>query len=211
MIEITLGDWEALDAATAELRRATDGPALLLDGTGALGATPGATGPAGRTGGDAATTGAAGTTGTTGAAAAALARVRRLRVPTFVALDGARGAVALAAALACDHAVAGPGTRIAVADAATLLRLRIPAALVARAGDLHAHRLLLSADPLDAEALGRAGLALPATDPLAAAREAADRATSDPHAALLRRSLSAATRSTAAQAADYEAELVALL
>jgi enoyl-CoA hydratase/carnithine racemase len=194
MIEIELGDWDALNAATAELRRATDGPALVLNATHGAGAT----------GGEAAS-------GALTVGAAALARVRRLNVPTFVALDGDCACVALAAALACDHAAAGPDTRIAVADVTTLLRLRIPAALVARAGDLHAHRLLLTAAPLDTEALARAGLAAPAADPLSAAHAAAERATTDPHSSLLRRALRTATRSTAAQAADYEAELVELL
>jgi enoyl-CoA hydratase len=185
MRTVALDDWAALAATAKELRRAGHGEALLLDGSAGV-----ATG---------------------GSTADALARVRRLALPTVAALDGACDAAALAVALSCDHAVAGPGLRVAPTDGATLLRLRIPAALVARAGDLHAHRLLFDAASLDAAALAAAGLVRRADEPLHAARAAAQRAADDPAMALVRRALRAATRSTASQAADYEAELVALL
>jgi enoyl-CoA hydratase/carnithine racemase len=204
MRELALDDWAALAAAAKELRRAGDGEALLLDGTAGVSVPQRASAGEARLR-DAATVSAG------EAVVDALDRVRRLSLFTVAALDGACDAAALAVALACDHAVAGPGLRIAPADDATLLRLRIPATLVARAGDLHAHRLLLDATPLDGAALATAGLVRLADEPLATARAAAQRAPDDPAGALVRRALRAATRSTAVQAADYEAELVALL
>ena len=143
------------------------------------------------------------------AARAAIDRLAALPQLTVAALDGACDEAALALALACDHAAAGPALAVTCSPAG-LLELGVAGGLVARAGDLAAHRLLLGATALDAEALARVQLVALAADPHAAG-EATCAQGADAAWPLVLRALRAARRSTAAQAADYERELAALL
>jgi enoyl-CoA hydratase/carnithine racemase len=144
------------------------------------------------------------------AARAALDRLAVLPHLTVAALDGPADEAALALALACDHAVAGSDLSVGC-SAAGLLELGVASGLAARAGELAAHRLLLRGDALDVAALAGVQLVTTAADPAAAGAAACARAAADPAWALVLRALRAARRSTAAQAADYERELVALL
>jgi enoyl-CoA hydratase/carnithine racemase len=138
-----------------------------------------------------------------GSASGLLSAVERLPVPTILAVSGPLDAVVLALCCACTIAYVDPDTTLGAIDPATALQLGLAGRLTERFGPGAAARLLLGdGDPL--------ALAVAAPDPLAAARATAARL-AEPAAALLPRSLAFAARSTHAQSAAYDSELLALL
>jgi enoyl-CoA hydratase/carnithine racemase len=134
-----------------------------------------------------------------------LARLAALDVPVVGALSGAGDASLLAAALSCAYAAAAPSLTVDCGCPRTVLALGLGLPrLLAQRG---AASLLFGPQPLSAERLAAAGLVSLAGD----ARAIAQRLAGDPGAALLVRSLKAAARSSAAQAAAYDRELLELL
>jgi hypothetical protein len=155
--------------------------------------------------------------------ASLLAAVERLGAPVVFVAPGRLGASGLALSCACVATYVGAGAEVGAIDPAAALALGLAGRLTDRVGPAAAARLLLdstpSSQPLDLGnpegdkglrvAVGL-GLVRVADDPLAHARALAERLT-DPAGRLLTRSLAFAARSTPAQAAAYDAELLALL
>jgi 2-(1,2-epoxy-1,2-dihydrophenyl)acetyl-CoA isomerase len=145
----------------------------------------------------------------------ALRALHALAIPAIAAVDGTTDASGLALALACSHVSAGKDLTVTLDGTGALLALGVPWLLVDRLGAARAHALLLGPRPLTAARLAAAGLVEPSpaprSDPLAAARVVAERLAADPGASALLRSLRAAQRSTAAQSADFDRALIALL
>jgi hypothetical protein len=137
-----------------------------------------------------------------GDAAAGIGRLAALDAPAVCLLAGSGDATLLAAALACSYATADPSLEIDCSSAAKVLELAPLAWRLERAGLAN---VLFGPQPVSAARLG----ALVEVGGDAAA--AADRLASDPSARLLLRSLHAARRSSAAESADYDRELLALL
>jgi hypothetical protein len=137
-----------------------------------------------------------------GNAAAGLGRLAALDAPAVCSLSGSGDATLLATALACSYATADEALEIDCSAAALVLELAPLAWRLERTG---LASLLFGAQPVGAARLG--GLVDVGGD----AEAAAKRLASDPAARLLVRSLKAARRSTAAQSADYDRELLALL
>jgi hypothetical protein len=135
-----------------------------------------------------------------------LTAVDRFPAPTILAASGPLGPMELALCCASTLAYVAPGATLTEIDPAAALSLGLPGRLTDRLGPGAAAQILLGS-PGPALALG---LAIAAENPLAAARAAAARL-GDPAAALLPRSLAFAARSTPAQAAAYDRELLALL
>jgi hypothetical protein len=137
-----------------------------------------------------------------GDAAAGLGRLAALDAPAVCSLSGSGDATLLAAALACSYATADAALEIDCSSAALVLELAPLAWRLERAG---AAGLLFGPQPVKAPRL--AGLVDIGGD----AETAAKRLASDPAARHLVRSLKAARRSSAAESADYDRELLALL
>lgn len=138
-----------------------------------------------------------------GDAPAGLTRLAALEAPAVCSLSGAGDATLIAAALRCCYAAAGPSLAVDCSSAALALELALPWGLE-RAG---AASLLFGSQPVTGERLAAAGIVDLGGDALAAA----ERLSIDSGARLLVRSLRAARRSNAAQSADYDRELLALL
>lgn len=141
-----------------------------------------------------------------------LARLAALEVPVVTALAGAGDATLLAAATISAVALAAPSLTVDCSSRRQVLELGLPWALLQRG----AQALLFAAQPLGAARLAAAGLvetriAGAGGDGVSDASAAARRLAQDPGAALLVRSLRAAARSSAAQAAAYDRELRELL
>ena len=138
-----------------------------------------------------------------GDAPAGLFRLAALDGPAVCSLSGAGDATLLAAALHCYYAAADAGLTVDCSSAALALELALPWWLD-RAG---AASLLFGSQPVTAERLAGAGIVDLDGDAVAAA----ERLAADSGVRLLARSLRAARRSNAAQSADYDRELLALL
>jgi len=138
-----------------------------------------------------------------GDAARGLIRLAALDVPVVGSLAGAGDATLLATALTCAYTTATAALTVDCSSARTVLELGLPWMLLQRG----ATSLLFAPQPLTAARLAGAGLVEQDGD----ARAAAERLADDPGAALLVRSLRAAARSSAAQAAAYDRELLELL
>jgi hypothetical protein len=155
--------------------------------------------------------------------ASLLAAVERLGAPVVFVAAGRLGASGLALSCACVATYVGTGAEVGAIDPAGALALGLAGRLTDRVGAAGAARLLLdaaaSSPPLDVGnpegdkglrvAVGL-GLVRVADDPLVEARALAARL-AEPAGRLLARSLDYAARSTTAQAAAYDAELLALL
>jgi enoyl-CoA hydratase/carnithine racemase len=139
------------------------------------------------------------------------AAIDRFSAPVVLAASGPLDAIALALCCACTLSYIGPDAELAAIDPADALSLGLAGRLTERLGPGAAARMLLDtrapSQPVHAVA---PDLAIAAEDPLAAARDAAARL-AEPAAALLPRSLAFAARSTRAQSAAYDSELLALL
>jgi hypothetical protein len=152
-----------------------------------------------------------------------LAAVERLGAPVVFVASGGLGAAGLALSCGCVATYVGTDAEVGVIDPAEALALGLAGRLTARVGSAGAARLLLGAalppqpvvlsspqgDQGQRVAVGL-GLVRVADDPLTEARGLAERL-DDPAGRLLTRSLAFAARSTAAQAAAYDAELLTLL
>jgi hypothetical protein len=155
--------------------------------------------------------------------ASVLAAVERLGAPVVFVAGSRLGATELAISCGCVATYVGPGTEVGAIDPAEALALGLAGRLTERVGAAGAARLLLddaaSSQPLDVgspegdkglRVAAGLGLVRVADDPMAEARGLAERL-DDPAGRLLTRSLAFAARSTGAQAAAYDAELLALL
>jgi hypothetical protein len=152
-----------------------------------------------------------------------LAAVERLGAPVVFVAAGGLGAAGLALSCAAVATYVRTDAEVGAIDPAEALALGLAGRLTDRVGAAGAARLLLddaaSSQPLDVGnpegdkglrvAVGL-GLVRVVDDPLADARGLAERL-DDPAARLLARSLTFAARSTAAQSAAYDAELLPLL
>jgi hypothetical protein len=138
-----------------------------------------------------------------GDAPAGLQRLAGLDAPAVCSLSGSGDASLIAAALRCCYAAAGPSLAVDCSSAALVLELGLTWSLE-RAG---AASLLFASQPVTGERLGAAGIVDLGGDAAAAAKRLA----ADAGLRLLVRSLRAARRSNAAQSADYDRELLALL
>jgi enoyl-CoA hydratase/carnithine racemase len=136
-------------------------------------------------------------------AAQSLAAFDRFPGPIILAASGPLDATALALCCACAVAYVDPGATLGEIDAATALVLGLAGRLTERLGPGAAANILLENGDLSE-------LAVAVPDPLAAARATAARLAA-PDGALLPRSLAFAARSTPAQSAEYDRELLALL
>ncbi|MGK6319757.1 enoyl-CoA hydratase/isomerase family protein [Sphingomonas sp. DT-204] len=139
---------------------------------------------------------------------AGIEAVATLPMPVIAAVDGGCYGAAVALALACDLRIAGDGAMFATTPAK--LGIGYPgedvARLIARIGQGQAARMLLAADPVEADEAHRIGLAeLRAPDASAAARSFAERiATLAPEAVrMLKRALADPRSLTAAR--DFDA------
>jgi hypothetical protein len=155
--------------------------------------------------------------------ASLLAAVERLGAPVVFVAAGTVGAAGLALSCGCVATYVGAGAEVGAVDPAGALALGLAGRLTDRVGAAGAARLLLdaalSSQPLDvgnpegdkglrvAEGLG---LVRVVDDPMAEARGLAE-SLAGPAGRLLARSLAFAARSTTAQSAAYDAELLALL
>jgi hypothetical protein len=129
----------------------------------------------------------------------------RFPSPTVLAASGPLDATALTLCCACTVAYVDPAAPPAEIDPAAALALGLAGRLTERLGPGAAARILLGGTSSSLP-----GLAIADDDPLAAARATAARL-AEPAGRLLVRSLAFAARSTAAQASEYDRELLALL
>jgi enoyl-CoA hydratase/carnithine racemase len=137
-----------------------------------------------------------------------LAAVEGLGAPVVFVASGRLGAAGLALCSACVATFIGSEAEIGPIDPGDALALGLAGRLTDRVGSSAAARLLL--DPRPTSQPVALGLVRVADDPLADARALAERLDAPP-GRLLARSLDFAARSTTAQAAAYDAELLALL
>ena len=146
-----------------------------------------------------------------GKPAAGLSRLAALDAPIVASLAGHGSAAALALALAASCAFASESFSVDCSDPRDVLELGLGGRLVATVGVGQAKTILFGPQPVAAGRLAASGALTVSADPEAAAAEAASRLAADPDARLLVRSLHAAGRSTSAQAAAYDSELLQLL
>lgn len=146
-----------------------------------------------------------------GTPAAGLGRLAALDAPVVASLAGHGSAAALALALAASCAFASESFSLDCSEPRDVLELGLGGRLVAAVGMAQAKAILFGPQPVAAARLEARGALTVSTDPEASAVEAASRLAADPDAALLVRSLRAAARSTPAQAAAYDSELLQLL
>jgi enoyl-CoA hydratase/carnithine racemase len=146
-----------------------------------------------------------------GKAAAGLNRLAALDAPVVASLEGHGGAAALALALASSYAVASEQFAADCADPPDVLEVGLAARLVAAVGTTQAKAILFGPQPAEALRLAACGVLTVHASPAEAAGEAAARLAANPATRLLVRSLRAAARSTPAQAAGYDSELLKLL
>jgi hypothetical protein len=146
-----------------------------------------------------------------------LAEVDRLSGPVILATDRPFEAATLALCCACTIAYVRGDAELGAVDPAAALELNLAGRLTKRLGPGAAAQILLGTPVRDQPSVlgspeGDQGqrVATVTTDPLAAARATAARL-AEPAGALLARSLAFAARSTPAQAAAYDRELLALL
>jgi hypothetical protein len=155
--------------------------------------------------------------------ASLLAAVERLGAPVVFVAAGRLGAAGLALSCACVATYVLPGAGVGAIDPAEALALGLAGRLTDRVGSAAAARLLLDPRPTSQPVVLSSpqgdqgqrvavalGLIRPSDDPLADARALAERLDA-PTGRLLTRSLAFAARGTSAQAAAYDAELLALL
>jgi enoyl-CoA hydratase/carnithine racemase len=136
------------------------------------------------------------------------AAVERLNGPVILAGAGTLDAGGVALCCACASVQLHTEARVGAIDPEVALRLGLAGRLTERLGAAGASRILLGPD--QTEAVFDLGLARASADPLGDARALAERL-DDPAGRLLTRSLAFAARSTTAQAAAYDAELLAVL
>ena len=137
-----------------------------------------------------------------------LDRIAALPVPTVALIEGGCYGAGVALAMACDIRIAGPSARFAITPAK--LGIGYPqediSRLVALVSAGAAARLLLSAEPIDAEEALRIGLVQQGSEKVIASIAAHDRAS----LAMLKRGLALAARgirSDAAQDQQFDALL----
>jgi len=146
-----------------------------------------------------------------GTPAAGLSRLAALDAPIVASLAGHGSAAALALALAAAYAVASESFSMDCSEPREVLELGLGGRLVAAVGMAQAKAILFGPQPVTAERLAASGALAVSADREEAAVEAASRLAANPGAHLLVRSLRAAARSTPAQAAAYDGELLQLL
>jgi enoyl-CoA hydratase/carnithine racemase len=146
-----------------------------------------------------------------GKAAAALNRLAALDAPVVASLDGQGSAAVLALALASSFAVASESFAVDCSDPRDVLEVGLVGPLVAAVGTAPAKAILFGPQPVEAARLAACGVLTVHASPAEAAGEAAARLAANPATRLVVRSLRAAARSTRAQAAEYDAELLQLL
>jgi len=146
-----------------------------------------------------------------GKPAAGLNRLAALDAPVVASLEGHGDAAALALALASSYAVASESFVADCSDPRDVIERGLAGRLVAAVGTAQAKAILFGPQPVDAARLAAVGVLTVHASPAEAAGEAAARLAANPATRLLVRSLRAAARSTPAQAAEYDSELLKLL
>jgi enoyl-CoA hydratase/carnithine racemase len=146
-----------------------------------------------------------------GKPASGLSRLVALDAPIVASLQGRGSSTALALALASSYAVASQTFGVDCSDPRDVIEAGLAGRLVAALGTAQAKAIIFGPQPVDATRLAACGVLTIHGTPEEAAAEAATRLAANPATGLLVRSLRAAARSTPAQAAEYDSELLKLL